>query len=844
MIRLEGRRAHALAIAILALVPLVFFAEMIFEGKEPAAPDTQASRPLSVWGERTEEAIGEVPLWCPGIFSGMPSFGSFIYTPSSPFDLTRLLRQPFRASRGMRYYVTLLLGAGALYALLSIRRLAPPAALIGTLAFVMTPYAFGLVAAGHATKLQALYLAPLVFLAIEWLLARRSLLMTGLLAAAIAFQLWNNHPQISYYTLLLGGLYFLLVLAFDRPQGWTGRRLGVGVALAVLAIALGVGLVMDPYAAVMEYTPYSVRGATGGLEGEAETGAGWDYATAWSFPPEESISFLFPSWFGLEGELYWGRLPFTQSTHYFGITILILAIAGVVLGTGRRRWILLAISLFVLIVGFGRHLPLLYWPMYELLPYFSRFRVPSMIYALLPLFAGMLAAVGAQALLRAPAARVTGARARPDPIPGPREAKGAGKGKTARASREAGPAAGGRVWRWLLLALPIALLWFVLRSPIQQAFAGAGAFVKAGEAGRLAGSDLAALAAARAGLLWGTVALGLLFVGLMAALFEGRRRGLLSGPMAAAALVLLVTADLWIVDRKFYHPVERAAAESTLREDELVRFLKGAEPPFRIAPVTPREFSSNRFAAFGLESVGGYQPAKLRIYDDLISSRLLFHMPVLSMLNVQYLLSDQSLVEAGLPLVTTVTGADGRPAYVHRNPMMLPRAWFVSRVRSAPDSRALFAAMGDPSFDPEEVAWVYASEAGLLPDSLSRGEVLLMDTDGRLLPFEHDVREIRLPVRVAGPQAGMLVLSEIHYRPGWKAEIDGKEVPILRVNHVLRGLLVPPGEHDVRLRAVSRARSAGIAASRVSAALVILMIAAGAVLHRRERRRAREAPSP
>ena len=167
---LEGTWGHVLAIAILVIVPLLFFWEMVAENQEPLAPDTQAVLPLGQWAVEAERENGEVPLWCPGIFSGMPSYGSFIRTLSSPFDLTRWMRHPFSDRRGVRYYLSFLIAGLSLYLLLVRRRLAPPSALVGALAFVMTPYFLGLIAAGHSTKLQALCLAPLVFLALDLLL--------------------------------------------------------------------------------------------------------------------------------------------------------------------------------------------------------------------------------------------------------------------------------------------------------------------------------------------------------------------------------------------------------------------------------------------------------------------------------------------------------------------------------------------------------------------------------------------------------------------------------------------------------------------------------------------------
>jgi hypothetical protein len=839
----EGRKAHAVALAVLLLIPLVFFWEMVVENREPAAPDTQAVQPLSAWSRGAKQATGETPLWCPMIFSGMPSYGSFIHTPSSSFDVTKWLRAPFHDRRGARYFVALIIGALSTYLLLLLRRKHPLSALGGALVFVMTPYFLGLIAAGHSTKLQTLYLAPLVLLAIDVFLRKRTLASVAFLAAAIAVQLWNSHPQISYYTLLLGGLYAILVLIWERPERWHGRRLLTGVLLGVLALLLAAGLVLEPYGAVLEYTPYSIRGEPGVFQEaqDAAGGAGWEYATAWSYPPEELLCFLFPSWFGLEGNTYWGGLPFTQSTHYFGMSVLLLGFFGLVFARGRRKWMLLALAGVVLVIGFGRHLPLLYWPMYKFLPMFSRFRVPSMIYALLPLFMALLSTEGLEGILRGgPWVQRRGAARSGDRKAAARAGAGrkaAARGGAARktSARDVPRGWGERILRkwWLptLVLLALLVIWMIVGASVTKAMHSAGGFVRADDLQRF-GAQAGLVVAQRMDLLRDSVTLGLVLLALCALLIEGRRRGFLSGPLAAGLLVVVVVADLWIVDRKFYRPESRARTEAILQEDDIVRFLKEREKPFRVAPLTRTEFSTNRYAAFGIESVGGYQPAKLRIYDDLIRSGAISSLPVLAMLNARYIVTDQALPEDRFPLVARASGSQGLRVY--ENPAALPRAWFVAQARTTSDPRALLEQIASPEFDPSRTAWLQEDEAAGIPSAFSEGQVRSCESGAQLT---------RLDVSVAGPAPALLVMSEISYPPGWVARIDGEETAILRVNHVLRALLVPPGEHEICVEAVSRKLRGGILASRICAAIVLLLLLAGPVGRFVGRRRTQAAPA-
>lgn len=837
MKQLSGKAGHAAAVLILILLPLIFFWQMIVLGEEPISGDSQAVKPLGRWALAAEEELGETPLWCPAVFAGMPSYGSFIYTPSNPLDVMRQLRLWFGQTRGMRYYLSLLVGGLALYLWLTWRRRPPLAALGGTLIYVMTPYFLGTIAAGHSTKLQALFLVPLVFLAIDLLLARRTLAAAGFLAAAVALELWNNHPQISYYAFFLGALYAIGVLIFDRPAAWKGRKLIWGLALGIIALLLAAGLVLEPYGSILEYTPHSIRGEGSILDGggEAAQGAGWDYATAWSFHPEELICFLFPAWFGLKGGSYWGSLIFTQSTHYFGVTALLLGLVGLFLTKGVRRWLWLGLGFLVLLIGFGRHFPVLYGPMYHFLPMFDRFRVPSMVYALLPLFVGLLAADGISAMMG-------------DRIAAPNTPAGKKKAQAVLAA----PALM-RYWMPVTVTLGVLLvLWVFLGGAIADQIRSSGGFVHAREASALGPhSDrildalrtrpldglrtaspippaLINLVTERMSMLRQTVTTGLLLLFLSALVIEARRRSKLGGFAAAFLLVALLGADLWIHDRKFYELHPKAIADSVLREDGVVRFLKAQEGPFRVAPLAqgpgnPNGFGTNRFAAFGIESVGGYQPAKLRAYDDLIRSGAIYSLPVLNMLGVRYVISDGNLEGAGLPLAyeDRPGGQDG--SFVHLNPSAFPRAWFVEGLEHQESALSLLEGMQTAAFNPGAEAWIVENEHPDLPAAYSSGEVKRTNVG---------LHELQYEVTVSGPEPGLLVFGEIYYEPGWKASIDGEEAALLRVNHILRALQVPPGTHEVRMWAVSAAREAGARVSRVAALICLGLLASGWILPR------------
>ena len=343
-----------LALILLVLCPMVFYGAMVFRDWEPKAPDTSAAQPFGLWGSEIERETGQVPLWYPYIFSGMPSYGSLIYTPRSPINPVAMVQSLVHGAA--RNLLRLLAVAGlAGFALLRRWGFSVLSSCTGALLYSLTPYIPGSIAAGHSTKLEALCLVPLFLLAIDLFLHRPDLLRSAILAAAGALLAWASHPQVAFYGLLIGVLYAAGVLLIERRRPSSASAWARMLGLLVLAVLLSAALVAEPYLAVHDYAPYSIRGGgSDGAAGEGGGGVGWEYATAWSFHPEELISFLFPAWFGLQGETYWGKMPFTSSTHYFGILALALAVFALVRRRDRMRWIWAGISGVVLLIGFGR----------------------------------------------------------------------------------------------------------------------------------------------------------------------------------------------------------------------------------------------------------------------------------------------------------------------------------------------------------------------------------------------------------------------------------------------------------------------------------------------------------
>jgi hypothetical protein len=538
----------------------------------------------------------------------------------------------------------------------------------------------------------------------------------------------------------------------------------------------------------------------------------WDYATAWSFHPRELIAFLVPGWFGLEGATYWGPMPGTQSTHYFGVLFLLLALFGFWRWRSPKRWIWAGVSLALLLIGFGRFLPVLYGPMFHLGPLFDKFRVPSMVYSLLPLALACPAAAGLDELLRllgaSEATRGEGGAAA-------RKGRGAPQGKPERGGRSLSR-------RFLLLAVAALALWIILGLGSRFASGGGSAFLRPEESARFSPEQIGLLRSERMGILERSLAQSMLAVTLAALVLAwgARRRG--RALLAGTVVAVIGAADLLLVDRQFYSVAPRESAEESAPLRGACEFTARQPGVFRIFPAGREIFSSNAFGLFRLESIGGYHPAKLRAYQDLLGADLISRPAVLKMLNVRYLVSARRI------------GWEVPPAYegdgwVYPWPDSLPRAWSVEEVSVVSGFDEVRRRLEDDAFEPARTALAYAADAPAAGRSFAPAQVVVQ---------EHAPGSLRLRVRADGD--AFVVVSEPAFPPGWRAQVDGRERRTLRVNHVLQGLEIPAGEHEVLLSVHSPARETGMRVSRAAGAITLLLglVSSAARLRRRSGGRA------
>jgi len=765
-------------IGVLFAITLFLFRGIVFDNMAFSSEgDTAAALSYTHAGQTIKETEGIDPLWMPHFFSGMPTFGNVAYVPHNinylQTPVVAIIKLLYLNSTWSWLVVHYFLGGVFMFFLARITlHVSRPAALIAAITFMVSPYAIGLAGEGHGSKLMALMYLPLVFLLTHMLLERRDLLSFGLLSAAIGTLMLTNHMQIVYYVFMVIGLYLIYQIIMDFRE----NKLLVAKKAALFAGTLLVGVCISSYVylSVYEYSTYSIRG--GGTAGSTG-GLSYDYATNWSWNPWETIVFLIPSFFGFSSQhpttwqgqpavlpLYWGSMPFHTSSVYVGIIPILLSLVALIYRRNRVTIFFAILTVIVFLISFGKHFPLVYDLLFTYLPFFNKFRAPSMILHLIPFTTAVLGAYGFVFLLDT--------------------------------RDQAHQSSGQKLKKGLLYATgglaAVLILGLVFKSFFYQTLAGSW-FVKEGENyGEQTQQVIAALKPLRFDLLWKDyIKFVLIFAASVAAIIAYLNKKIHAGALGAS-LVAILLVDLVIIDTKFINPKPSSTLEENFRPDATISYLKQQPGLFRVAPlpVGSSLFMDNTFAYHGIQSIGGYSPAKLKIYQTMLDScigkgpdpNFPLNMNIINMLNVKYIVVPFQLPDDRFQLVY-VDQATKKLTYL--NPFALPRAFFVKDAVVAHNQTEVFNALNSMSFN--------AKTTAVLEKALSQ-QITSPDSSSVEIT-EYKSRRITVKVFTSSP--ALLVLGEVYYPAGWKAYIDGTETEIHKTNYILRSLVVPAGSHEI-----------------------------------------------
>jgi len=797
--RLSTPARHGLCLALLLILSLSFFAPIHFGGQEIHGGDVVGWRAQAEAMLEYERESGDYALWAPNVFSGMP--GYLIHYPKAVPQLDTVLN----ALRGFAWPTShfFLLLAGAYFLVVYLTRNAL-AGLLAAAAFGMTTYIPIILKAGHQTKFVALAFAPYVILAFVYAMRNPSLLASLLFGGTLALQLRAQHPQITYYVMMVIGIWWVveLVGAMRNDRSTRLPKVGKSTAWLALGTVLALLVVAQPYLATYEYKAYSIRGAA--VEGGGGGGGnmGWDRAMMWSQGPGELITLAVADAYG-GGEAYWGPKPFTEGPHYLGGIVLALAIlalwrvrSNAVYGLGLGA---LATTLFAL----GRHAAWINGPMFEFFPFFDAFRAPETWLSITALALAVLAGIGLDYALT------------------PSESKSAEEGRR----RSIYLALGGAIGVVLLLLVANDTFLSFERPNERQRIAQAiqqqrpDLSVQNPQVQQFIDQQIQQQKTTRQDKFQQDAIRTLLFLGIAVFLLGLYRNENVPRWAAGGLIALLVVVDLWGVGKR--HLNENTMTQARSAEQQIATygfdaFVKeqvqaaGGPGHFRTLSLEQNP-TNNARPSYHYEQTGGYHGAKLQRYQNYIDHilRLDRGQPnenALDLMNTRYIIARQQLPGTRVAYQDEQTGL-----MVLENTDYVPRAYFVGQTEVIDDPQETWQRLRDAAFAPQQTAILPAPlDRPITPiDSASTAEVTLQ---------QYTPREITWQVQTDAPR--LLVVSEVYYPAGWTATIDGAPAPIHRVNYLLRAVHVPAGEHTITMRFDPPVHTTGVWVSGVSTAFV------------------------
>lgn len=807
-----------LMVAIMVAVSLVYMSP-VFEGKTLPQGDVIHAQDQMAEIQKFQDETGVYPGWTNSAFAGMPTYQ--LKSPPSK----NIFHWMFRALKlYLPGYTAAILFVAFLgfYFLLRTLKLNHWLALAGALAFGLSSHHLQLIGAGHVSKIYAAaYMAPVI--AGMFMVFKRKYLGGGLLTAlGLGVQISTNHVQVTYYLGLMVLIYILVELVYAIREKYFDHFVKSGLILFaafILALLPNMTMLLTTY----EYTQETTRGNTQiSVDGEEQkSGLKLDYMTDWSYGVGETLNLFIPNLYGGGGSgnldensetfkdmqkkgsqnalqaaqyapTYWGGQPFTSGPHYVGAVIIFLAIMGLFLIRGPKKWWLIAIIALSIMLAWGKNFMVLTEFFANNVPLYAKFRDMTNNLLIAQFAIPLLAFLGIRSWIM--------------------DTKRDDKDKLKKLYIGTGIAGG------------IALL-FAVAPGMFLSFAGPQDAVYA----QSQGYSLDALMADRAGLAQKDALRSLIFVLLGAGILWASLKTKIKASYLYIALVLIIVADLWTVDKRYLNN-DRFVSSRQLDKGTEARpvdqyILQDPAVSYRVLDLTgpnpqrPTPFKYSRISRFH-KSLGGYHGAKLGRYQNLIDHYLtnewiafksalgsettfesvtasMRNMKAVNMLNTKYII----LSMQQQPL---------------NNPFALGNAWFVNDLIMVESDAEEIAQLGQ--IDPGQSALMNLSFAenisGVSKDSIEPEDMITLE----------ECQPNYLKYSARNSQSRLAVFSEIWYPHGWKAFIDGEETDILRADYLLRALVIPAGDHLVEFRFESTSLKTGQTIAMISSLLIILLL--------------------
>ena len=792
---------HLISVAIFIAISSIYFSP-VFEGKVLSAHDVDTWKGMSKEVRVFRSETGEEALWTKRMFSGMPAYK--ISTKSNG-NLIQYVDKIFQLGlpRPMNMLFMYLIG---FYILLLTLKIDYKLAILGAIAFAFSSYFFIILQAGHMTKAHAIAYLPLIIASVLYTFrSKKWLLGATFTALFVALQLYSNHYQITYYTVII--LFFIGMVQFVKEfQEKTLPNFFKKTGILVVAALLGGSTNYTRLATTMEYGPETQRGKSELVSEdgkEQKDGLGLEYATRWSYGKSETMTFLIPNFMGgstsesvlsqensetlkyLRGvrnqnkqqklqqqtSSYWGNQPGTSPT-YVGAIIIFLFVLGIMyVKSTFRVWILLATILSIML-GWGNNFMVLTELFFNYVPAYNKFRAVTMAMIIAEFGIALLAILALNKFLNS----------------------------------EKNPEKEQKLKLAFYITGGITLIFALLPSLFVD-------FLSSNDYLNNNTDFTSRLALDRESIMKSDAWRSFIFILLSVSTLWMFVKGNIEKNIVVIVLGLLILGDMWSVDKRYLNEThfvkaQRSSFVKTESDNFIINQNKDNSRVFNLN--NPFNESTT---SYHHNSIGGYHAAKLLRYQELIDNQLSPELQriitnlqsqrvhefsnVLNMLNTKYIIYNPKAE----PIINQNT---------------LGNAWFVSEVKTVKNANEEMDALN--YFNPITTAIVDKRFSETITD-------FTLDLTATIKLNQKEYQPNHLTYNLTNITSTQLVVfSEIYYEKGWNAYIDGKIVPYFRANYVLRAMMIPIGSTKIEFKFEPSSYAVGETIAYTSSILLLLLL--------------------
>ena len=796
MKKIQHLYPHILCVLGFVLVSLIYFYPVL-QGKKILQSDIVQYTAMAKEQNDFRAEFNEEPYWTNSAFGGMPTYQLGAQYPHNYIKkldgLIRFLPRP--ADYMFLYFI-------GFYILLLVFKVNPLKAFFGAIAFGFSTYLIIILGVGHNAKAHAIGYMPLVLAGVLLVFQQKKYIIGGLVTLfAVALEINANHPQMTYYLLLL----LLIMTAFFVYKAIKSKEFKpLLYSFGTFAIAgiFAIGANATSLLATSEYAKESNRGKneltfnSDGSKNTETNGISYDYITAYSYGIAESFNLIAPRIFGggsvenlgtnsaiydfaiasnvpedqakemvKQIPTYWGDQPGVSAPAYIGAVVFFLAVLALFCDNRKIKYVFLVGALFSLMLSWGKNAPIITNFFIDYFPLYNKFRAVSSIQVILEICMPILAIMGFQAFFKLE-------------------------------NDQKWP----YLWKSAAVSLGVLALLFVAKSAFS--FAGASdayllesygpEFVDAIKVDRksMYSSDLLRSA---------------FFITLVFGLFWLSIKQSISQKIAVVGIGLLMILDLFFIGKNyldsdaFVKSYEVDVPFTATPVDEVI--LKD-QSHYRVFEVSGDALMNPR-ASYFHKSIGGYSAVKPKRMEQLFDYQIAKNnMEVLNMLHVKYLIQTNEKGEQ-FPIENTKTNGN---------------AWFVKQIKLVNSPDAEMKALN--TLDTKNIAVINNKE--FLNQIKNNPVNFFTDLNSTIKLTQYQSNNLKYVSN--NSKVGYAVFSEMYYKNGWNVYIDGKLSTHERVNFAIRGLLIPAGKHRIEFKFEPQVVKTGSIISLVSFILIILLL--------------------